>query len=64
MSSLKFSQHMQTLVQTQRMDQLEQEVHELREKVTTLRAEVERLTNLVSFMTVTKDHPEVQQRSH
>jgi len=29
-------QHMQTLVQTQKMDQLEQEFHELREEVTTL----------------------------
>jgi hypothetical protein len=63
MSSFNFNSHMQALVQTQRMDQLEQEVHELREKVTTLRAEVERLINLVLLMTVTKDHPQVQQRS-
>jgi len=33
------------------MDQLEQEVHELREEVTILRAEVEKLTNLVSSLT-------------
>jgi hypothetical protein len=55
---------MQTLMQIQRMDRLEQEVHELRGEVTILRAEVERLTDLVSLMTVTKDHPQVQQRSH
>jgi len=34
------------------MDQLEQEVHELREEVTTLRVEVEKLTNLVSLLIV------------
>ena len=39
---------MQTLAQTQKMDQLDQEVHELREEVTTLRVGVEKLTNLVS----------------
>jgi len=43
---------MQTLAQTQKMDQLEQEVHELREEVTTLRAEVEKLTNPVSSLIV------------
>ena len=43
---------MQTLAQTQKMDQLEQEVHELREEVTTLRTEVEKLTNLVSLLIV------------
>jgi len=43
---------MQTLAQTQKMDQLEQEVHELREEVTTLRVEVEKLTNLVSSLIV------------
>jgi len=43
---------MQTLAQTQKMYQLEQEVHELREEVTTFRAEVEKLTNLVSSLTV------------
>jgi len=47
MSSFNLSSHMQTLAQTQKMDQLEQEVHELREEVTILRAEVEKLTNLV-----------------
>jgi len=52
---------MQTLVQTQKMDQLEQEVHELHEEVTTLQAEVEKLTNLVSLMSVTQDQPQVQQ---
>ncbi|KEH30019.1 hypothetical protein MTR_4g058030 [Medicago truncatula] len=39
MSSSKFGSHMQTLVQTGKMDRLEQEVHELRGEVTTLRAE-------------------------
>jgi len=34
------------------MDQLEQEVHELREEVTTLRVEVEKLTNMVSSLRV------------
>jgi len=57
MSSSKFGSHMQTLVQTQKMDQLEQEVHELRGEVTVLRAEVEKLTSLLSSLTVTQDHP-------
>jgi len=48
MSSYNLSSHMQTLAQTQKMDQLDQEVHELREEVTTLRVGVEKLTNLVS----------------
>jgi len=48
---------MQTLVQTQKMDQLEQEVHELRGEVTILRSEVEKLTSLVSSLTVTQDQP-------
>ena len=52
---------MQTLVQTQKMDQLEQEVYELRGGVTTLRAEVEKLTSLVSSLMATKDPPLVQQ---
>jgi len=51
---------MQTLAQTQKMDKLEQEVHELREEVTTLRAEVERLANLVSSLKITQDQPLVQ----
>jgi len=55
MSSSKLGSHMQTLVQTQRMGQLEQEVHDLREEVTTLRAEVEKITSLVSSLTVTRD---------
>jgi phage shock protein A len=54
---------MQTLVQTQKMDQLEQEVHELRGEVTTLRAEVERLTSLVSSLMAAKDPLLVQKRS-
>jgi len=37
------------------MDQLGQEVHELREEVATLRAEVEKLTNLVSSLMATQD---------
>ncbi|XP_039690620.1 RNA polymerase II degradation factor 1-like [Medicago truncatula] len=44
------------------MDQLEQEVHELRGEVTTLRAEVEKLTSLVSSLMATNDLPLVQQR--
>jgi len=43
---------MQTLAPTQKMDQLEQEVHELREEVTVLWVEVEKLTNLVSSLIV------------
>jgi len=57
MSLSKLGLHMQTLVQTQKMHQLEQEVTELRGEVTTLRAEVEKLTSLVSSLTVTQDHP-------
>ncbi len=53
MSSFNFSSHMETLVQTQKMDLLEQEVHELREEVATLRAEVEKLTSLVYSLMVT-----------
>jgi len=64
MSSSNLSLHKQTLVQTQKMDQLEQEVHELREEVATLRAEVEKLTSLVSSLMATKDPPLVQQRPH
>jgi len=48
---------MQTLVQTQEMDQLGQEVHELCEEVITLQAEVEKLTNLVSSLMATQDQP-------
>jgi len=50
MSSFNLSSHVQTLAQTHKMDQLEQEVHELREEVTILRAEVEKITNLVSSL--------------
>jgi len=57
MSLFKLGSHMQILVQTQKMDQLEQEVHELRGEVTVLRAEVEKLTSLVSLLTVTQDQP-------
>jgi len=56
-SSFKFSSHMHTFTQTQKMDKLEQEVHELREEVTTLRAEMEKLRNLVSSMTVSQNQP-------
>ncbi|KEH16000.1 hypothetical protein MTR_0389s0010 [Medicago truncatula] len=52
----------QTLVQTGKMERLEQEVHELRGEVTTLRAEVEKLTSLVSSLMATNDPPLVQQR--
>jgi len=48
---------MQTLVQTQKMDQLEQEVPELCEEVTTLRVEVEKLTNLV-FSLIVQQKPQ------
>ena len=53
---------MQALAQTREMDQLGQEVHELREKVTTLRAEVEKLTNLVSSLIATRDQPSCPQQ--
>jgi len=53
---------MQTLVQTGKMDQLEQVIYELRGEVTTLRVEVEKLTSLVSSLMATKDPPLVQQR--
>jgi len=56
MSLFKFSSHMQT----QKMDQLEQENRELCKEVTILWAEVEKLTNLVSSLTVTKDPPQLQ----
>jgi cell division protein FtsL len=45
MSSFKFRTHMQTVMQTEKIDQLEQEVHEPRGEVTTLQAEVEKLTS-------------------
>ena len=54
MSLSKLDSHMQTLVQTQKM---EQEVHELRGEVTILRAEVEKLTSLVSSLTVAQGQP-------
>jgi len=57
MSSSKLDSHMQTIMQTQKMDQFEQEVHELRGEVTVLQAEVEKLTSLVSSLTVTQDQP-------
>ena len=57
MSSSKLGSHMQTLVQTQKMDQLEQEVHELRGEVTILRVEVEKLTSLESSLTVAQGQP-------
>ena len=49
-------------MQTRKIDQLEQEVYELRGEVTTLRAEVEKLTSLLSSLMATKDPPLVQQR--
>jgi len=52
MSSFHLSSHLQILAQTQKMDQLEQEVYELREEVTTLWVEMEKLTNLVSSLIV------------
>jgi len=61
-SSSETNSHMQTLVQTGKVDQLEQEVYELRGEVTTLRAEVEKLTSLVSSLMATKNPPLVQQR--
>jgi len=50
MSSFNLSSHVQTLAQTHKMDQPKQEVHELREEVTILQAEVEKITNLVSSL--------------
>jgi len=44
-------------MQTRNMDQLEQEVHELRGEVTTLRTEIEELNSLVSPLTVMGDQP-------
>jgi len=46
MSSFNLSSHMQTLAQTQKMDQLEQEVNELCEEVTTLRADNRRFNGI------------------
>ena len=54
---------MQTLAQTREMDHLGQEVHELREEVTTLRAKVEKLTNLVSSLMATRDQPSCPQQA-
>ena len=48
---------MQTLVQTQKMDQLEQENHKLREEVTTLWVENEVLRNVASSLTVVQGQP-------
>jgi hypothetical protein len=62
MSSSNFGSHMQTLVQTHQLDQLEQEVHELRGKVTTLRVEVGKLTSLVSSLMATREPPLVKQK--
>jgi len=53
---------MQTLMQTGKINQLEQEVYDFRGEVTTLRAEVEKLTSLVSSLMATKDPPLVHQR--
>ena len=61
MSPFNFGSHMQTLAQTREMDQLGQEVHELREEVTTLCAEVDKLTNLSSLM-ATRDQPSCPQQ--
>jgi len=57
MSSSKLGSHMQTLVKTQKMDQLEQEVHELRGEVTVLQVEVEKINSFVSSLTITQDQP-------
>ena len=62
MSSFNFGSHMQTLAQTREMDQLGQEVRELREEVTTLRAKVEKLTNLVYSLMATRDRPSCPQQ--
>jgi len=62
MPSFDFGSHMQTLVQTREMDQLGQEVRELREEVTTLRAKIEKLTNLVSSLMATRDQPSFPQQ--
>ena len=62
MTSFNFGSHMQTLAQTREMDQLGQEVQELREEVTTLQAKVEKLTNLVSSLMATRDQPSCPQQ--
>jgi hypothetical protein len=62
MSSSKFGSHMQTLVQAHQLDQLKQEVHELRGEVTTLRVEIGKLTSLVSSLMATMEPPFVKQR--
>ena len=62
MPSFDFGTHMQTLAQTREMDQLGQEVRELREEVTTLRAKVEKLTNLVYSLMATRDRPSCPQQ--
>ena len=53
---------MQTLVQAHQLDQLKQEVHELRGEVTTLRVEIGKLTSLVSSLMATMEPPFVKQR--
>lgn len=47
-------------MQTHKTDQHEEEVHELREQVTKLQAEVGKLTSMVSSPEVKRDHPLVQ----
>jgi phage shock protein A len=53
---------MQTLVQTHMIDQLDEEVYELRGEVITLRAEIEKLTGLVSALMAANDPRLAQQR--
>jgi len=53
-----------TLVQTRKgkMDQIEQKIHELREEVTTLRAELKKLSTLVALLAVAQNSPQFQQK--
>ena len=43
------------------MDQLEQEVHEIREEVITLRAEIEELSTLVAYLVALQNQPQFWQ---
>ena len=44
------------------MDKIEQVVHELREEVITLLAEIEKLSTLAALLAVSQDQPQFQQR--
>ena len=44
------------------MDKIEQEIHKLREEVTTLQGELEKFSTLVALMAVAQNPPQFQQR--